>query len=315
MSLGSRLGRKAIFFLPLAATVVMTLSFVLAIKLAPNPAPYASIALDTEMVRYRVVNPVLAAVPVVGASTRSVVDCNGGQVGDTWSGLLRPAAGSIVQYRWSPDRVAIEIARPKEPVASLTLEAALKEPVASLTLVDETECNFQDPTAQVTISMPERGLAHPLPLAGPAESGSESSAATAGSATAYNQIRSGEVKVFGRTVFHGELYPVNSAIYPIPAGSRLASGPDFKSGQSERSGAAWYGRVRADQDGFDLSVTTDANHLLLYRWGLDDQTETFSFGLFTRIFNDPSLGLLALGFATFFLLTGAVTGWVALWKQ
>lgn len=283
-------------WLSLSATLV----FIGLVSIAPGRAPYVSINLETELLRYRVVRQPLAGVFVRNATYSGQLNCAVGSPPGKLTGLLMPAAGSVVSYRWGPDGVAINI-------------EALRDHAASISFADERTCTFDGASATVVLYNAMDGEIR-LPIAGQAEAGSENSAATASSGPR-GLIHIGELKVFGRTALGDELYPVADATYPIPRGSRLASGRDFRSVDAAQSGAAWYGSATFGTRSLTVSVTTDATRLLLYRPGVGDQTESFSFGLFTRIFNDPSLGLLTLSFGVFFLLASAITGWMSLWKR
>lgn len=282
-------------------SVLVTLAFGIIVWIVPTPPPYVFITLETELLDYHVAREVLAGVFVEDATYTGQLDCQPARAPDgKLSGLLQPAAGSTVTYRWRPEGVAITVGRAAGRLARFTFP-------------DEESCQFTGDSA--TIVLRGAGVSDlRLPIAGRAESGSENSAATASTAPR-GMIHAGEVTVFGRTLLGRELYPVANATYPIPPGSRLASGQSFVSVRPEDGGAAWYGAARVGERGLLVSATTDTTRLLLYRPGLGEQTESFSFGLLTRIFNDPSLGLLTLSLGVFFLVSGAMMAFMSLAGQ
>ena len=285
----------------MVTSATVTLLFVIVVGLIPTPAPYVFITLHTELLSYQVARPTLAGVLVRDATYDGQIDCPDRVDGaDRLSGLLQPVSGAAIEYRWTPGGVAITVSSGQEGPASFAFP-------------DDQTCKFTGRTVTVV----QRGDAVrdlQLPIAGKAQAGSETSVATASRAPS-GTIHDGQVTVFGRTLIGRELYPVAGATYPIPPGSRLASGRNYLSPESEESGASWYGAARPGDRGLLVSATTDTTRLLLYRPGLNEQTETFSFGLLTRIFNDPSLGLLTLSLGAFFLLAGPVTGWMSLRRR
>src|SRR5690606_5583926 len=95
--------------------------FVVGVSLIPMPAPYAFIELDAELVRYRVARQALAGITVTDATYVGEIDCPGTVAADgRLSGLLAPAAGTAVDYRWTPKGVAITVSNPGEGLASFT---------------------------------------------------------------------------------------------------------------------------------------------------------------------------------------------------
>lgn len=315
------------------AAIIGTLS-VIALLLAwwlPNPQLYASIDAVSELIRYRVARPVVATMVLQDAMVRSgriAADCP--SLDDAtpvfFTGLVQPSLGAIVTYRASDKGVAIQIESgpPAEKGDSPGIAATLQ-------FADRADCDIRD---SLTITIPrgrlglERdggdggmsGIPQPLPLAGPADIGQEfglPAMPRQGASRIYNIMWEGNIKVFARSSLSGKLYPLRDSEFPLPAGGRLSAGDSLNRLEPfDPAIPAWHGTATPSERGFQVSATTVSGDIKLYRPGTrQDEAETFGLGLFADILSDPDLAFLSLTVAVISFVMGALSGWMALWRD
>lgn len=294
-------------------SVIVSAVIILVMLMVRSSPPYIVVDADTEFLAYRVVRPELASVPLVDArmSVESP-DCAGfaDPASGTITALLTPDAGAVVQYRWSPTRVSISLKKEGDHVGVLRV-------------YDESVCDLA--AAQVRFDMPaptvESPAARPLPIAGPAEIGTEFGEQLAprpGVARVFDLNSGGTLKVFGRATlppFRGSIYPAGNVVFPIPAGSRVTSGSGSLSSSAPNDHSSWYGTAEVAADGFRVSITTETDEVFVFRPGFGSQKQVFSVGLLARMFGDPSVAFYSVALVVFTVTLQIFAAWTAVWRQ
>ncbi|MDD4702402.1 MAG: hypothetical protein PHI96_09295 [Desulfovibrio sp.] len=272
------------------------MAFILLVLALPDKPPYVVIEALTEQVRYRVSRPAVAAIPLVNATVRTELEhcpqivAPDGSVA-LFSGLLKPAEGSVVTYRYLPELVSIELNSGEVSAGSLTFK-------------DGASCML--PQHFSLFAAMGNVVRRPLPIAGPADIGWEMGAPSVNvqNRPAKNYMFGGTVQVFGRASafpYAGALYPTANATFPLPAGGRLSSGDDITAKEPKAKVSGWYGVAEAGEKGFKVSAATISSDLRLYRPGGSEkgEFETFGLGMLTQIFSDPSVVVLTLFLLSF----------------
>ncbi len=291
--------------------IVMTLLLgciiIVMLRLLPTPEHYVSINALSELVRFRVTRPAVAALALRDATFNlTAVGCSGlNGSPPSFTGVVEPVAGAIVTYRFSKDRIAIQI----EAAGSQT---------AVLRFSDSAECEV---SGALSFAFDKGGVSAsgPFPIVGPTDVGVEFGAPTL--PTDKRSGRSGimwegSVKVFGRSYFGGKLYPIADAEFPLPVGGRLSSGDDLEPSKSPPDAVPpWYGTATVTDTGFMISATTVSSDLKLYRPGTRrGEAETFGLGLLTSLFTDPSVAWFPLGIAVLSFALQTIASWMGVWR-
>lgn len=307
--LTSRGGWVVIITLVLASLTLVT------IWALPSPAPLVIIELETETLLQSVRRPDTSSIAMTGARLRLQGDaelpeqCSGLVTSDgLFSGIVRPAQGALVRYRWHPDGMLI------------TIEGQ-QDGGTALIGTDEVQCDVP-PADALNINLPPPGDLDPtsrLPIAGPATAGGEFGVPVLPGQGRRDMtfLRSGTVKVFGRSGWpfgQGELYAVEPEGFVIPAGSRLASSGNIAL-PGDEAGASWYGIAEYSDEGFKVSATAETSRLLLFRPGASGQEETFAAGLLARMFSDPNVAFISIAFLVVTVVGQLVSGWVGTWRE
>jgi len=291
----------------LLLTVVVTALAIGAVTLIRGPSPLIVMQLDTELLVQRVARPELSSIPVVNARLSDAGNCAALLTGDRFTGVVRPPAGALLTYHWEPERLLIEI---EAPPAAVTL----------LSNRNEDECGLQLGRLQIALA-PGPGMSDPswqLPIAGPAVAGSEFGAPLApdtGGRRVYDLLRGGTISVYGKSLDSNRLFPVSDNTFEIPAGSRVASAASLPLGDAD-AGPSWYGVALYDKlAGLQVSATTEAGELLLFRPSPGAQRETFGIGLLAGLLGDRGTATFAFAIAAFFAIGGLLISWMSLWRD
>lgn len=278
-------------------------------------APLILIHAQTELVSFIVARPELANIPLYnvelvrhdGKTCKQLTEQN-----DLFTGLLQPMVGTRITYRHSGEKIVIEI-KPG-PLQKGEKHSTL----AYLKFSDDTRCvvhnrlviRFEPPASENHFMINAR----PLPIAGPSEIGKEYGAPLmprkSGKRTA-GLLAGGTLRVFGRAtslISGKEIYPPQHANFIIPKGSRLTS--ISSRGNNEFFPNSWYGSVTINEFIFDLSATTEAKELRLYRPGRSQDAELFKTSLLAQIFNDPSLAIFSFLFVLFTIILQVVLAFI-----
>jgi len=284
---------------PLLA-LVLTAGFLLVVTLLPRKPAFVFVEAQTETLLYRVARPEVAGLPLVDATVRT-----DGETATVATGLLQPAEGALVRYRWSPAAIAVELSVRQGSAGTLVVDEEERPLPAWAVAV------FPHPTSA------DSPAARPLPIAGPAEIGAEFGAPLAprpGQRRVTGLMRGGEVQVFGRAVlwFNDDaLYPVTD--FPLPAGGRLTGDRPLADEAGSERLANWYGLARIGDEGFQVNATTETDSLRLHRPGVRE-AETFGIGLLTRLFNDPGLAAITIFVVVFTVAMQMLADWLPLWR-
>lgn len=280
-------------FLLLASAIVAT-AFVAFMYFAARKEPYVVVEAYSDIVSYRVRRPQVATLPLIDATVRGKIEnCQMQSAADgspLFTGIVNPAAGSIVTYRFTPTKVSIALNAGTASAGSITTHDGHKCPLPS-------RVNFIVPTEMVA--------KRPLPLVGPADIGAEMSVPESSDVLlrpVKNFMSGGKVQVFGRASvkpFHGDLYPTSNSSIPLPAGGRVSSGDSLDPTAKDSGAPALYGVVCAEEKNFMISATTVSKELRLHRPGLSQETEVFGLEMLTLIFSDPSVLFFTIFFAVF----------------
>lgn len=299
----------------LVITFMLTATTLGGLHILSRSVLYASIGAVSELVRFRVVRPLIATIALTDATVVAAVEgCAGLGSADPYlfTGLLQPSQGAIVTYRTSPDWIAIQIEGGR-PVRNEERKIA-----ATLQFAAQPDCEIFEP---LTIRMKRRqpGLDRPLPIAGPADIGKEFGVPPMPSSVfrGSDMMWEGHVKVFSRTYFTQELVPVADAEFPLPVGGRLSGGDNLDPrAPVDPEIAAWYGTVTLDDRGFVISATTISQNLQLYRPGTGkDEMEKLGLGILASAFSDPVV-VLATSFVLIFTTAlGSVASWMGFWRE
>ena len=302
----------------LILTLVVTAAVSLFLLLVPVSRPYASIEAVSDLVSYRVTRPLAAAIPVrQGKVTAHLADCSDPyfrQKPFFFTGIVEPALNSVVHYRIANGRVSVQI-------GNHSRGQGVKMVAAILRTADKADCAV---TNRLTLVMDYAdgkiiGLDQPLPIAGPAEIGKEFGAATMPHETreaVSSMMWGGTVRVFGRTVLSGKLYPAANAEFLLPAGGRLSLGDPLGPVPPEKPADPMYGVARIGEDSYVVSATTVSSDLKLYRPGtVEGEAETFSLGLLTNLLSDPSVAWLILIIAIFTAVGSTLASWISFWRD
>ncbi|GAB7080503.1 hypothetical protein [Megalodesulfovibrio paquesii] len=275
---------------------VFAVAVVIAINFIPSNKPYVVIDATSEMLTYRVRRPGIAAFPLVDARLRGeFATCAWPTMplpAETVTGSVEPAAGSVVRYRFTPDRIAIDVDGGNRTAGTITL-------------VNGT--SYQLPSRIAAVLATQGKALRPLPVAGPAEIGREFGSGTSAGGLAgkgSDFMYGGSIKVYGFALFppfSGALYS-SGADFALPAGGRLTSGDDFNPLSPQSTAAPWFGIAEPVEKGFRISATTVSSDVRMYRPGATGEVETFALSLLTRIFYDPSLAVVTLFLSTFAFL-------------
>lgn len=282
-----------------------------------------------ELVTQSVTRADLASVPLANARQTLGRSCIPEENAEPVNAVLRPENGATLQYRWTPDRIAVTVAAPEgrqgtqlryfdehDEYRECILVDRLNSFVIELYAPDELDASEELEASD------ERALARawPLPIAGPAEVGAEFGVINipkAGEPRDFNLLMNGTLQVVGKATMpsaRNALVPALSEALAIPAGSRLTSLTD-PDAPPDAAGAPWYGLAIVAPNGFRVSATTEASQLYIYRPGIDrDQRELIEVGLFAQFLNDPSLAIIALGLAAFVAIAQVISGWVGVWR-
>lgn len=281
----------------LLISTVLSLLLVFITNYLPSQQPYIVIDATTEILTYRVRRPEIAAIPLFNATLRGAFDnCPWPTLSESnlpATGILKPVRGSIVKYRFTPERIAIEIEGGDHSAASITLPNG----------------TFYNLPSRVVAIIDTGPRVRPLPIAGPAEIGREFGGLSvrAGHPPRSNDFMyGGTVKVFGYALlppFKGSLYSSGSE-FSLPAGGRLTSDDNFDPFETQTTAAPWFGIAELIEKGFKVSATTVSADLRMYRPGATGETERFALGALTRVFNDPSMAVITIFICTFsFIIT------------
>ena len=281
----------------LLVSAVLAAVIVGILYLAVRKEPYVVVDAYSDIVTYRVRRPQVATVPLVNATVRGEIEnCPMDSAADgthLFTGLVTPAAGSIVTYRFTPTKVSIAVDAGKGSAGSITADDGYKCPLPS-------RVNFIVATEMVA--------KRPLPLVGPADIGAEMSVPESSGVLlrpVKNFMSGGKVQVFGRAYvwpFEGNLYPTSNSSIPLPAGGRVSSGDSLDPAANDSGAPALYGVVCAEEKSFMVSATTVSKELRLHRPGLSKETEIFGLGMLSLIFTDPSVLCITLFVAIFSFL-------------
>ena len=288
------------------------------LMLALGKPPLVLVEAETGFLSYRVQRADLSSFILQGAEiTDTASFCSAGlDAAGKVLALVRPTAGTTVEYHWLPDLVKITLQ--SEPADTALIEGE-----------DGTQCRAA--SGDLTFLVPSEALRRrpPLPILGSGQIGVELGVPTFGAPLA--ACRSEELKgqtcidngnhevpvinepnptlhratarLFGRTsmvLSGGQLYPITDGVFPVPGGSRL---------QASEESSPFIGSVTLSDDGLSLraQVTVEANNLRLFRAGQTQQAEVLATGVIARAFSDPSLGpLLILATVIAFFLQLAV---------
>jgi len=245
-----------------------------------------------------VVRPDLTAFAVSGAEIDGARTC---AAEGTYDGIVEAPSGSRLTYRWRPEQISISI-----DVAS---EKSMRFVTAG-----ENEC--VEKIERLTVRTNRIGKMDPawrLPIAGPSEVGSETLASVPGTdgSRRLDLLLTGSFEVFGRAFTLGDqgtLYPISSSPLTIPNGSRL------RSMSSTDSTSIWFGSALHGDDGFVISATAEANSVVLFRPGRDQQQEHFDFGVFASIAGDPNLGMIFLVLFIAVTVVQLAASWMGFWS-
>ncbi|WP_037076839.1 hypothetical protein [Neorhizobium vignae] len=275
---------------------------------------YASVEAVSELVRFRAVRPLIATIPLNGATLIASAEGCAALAGDPAprvTGLLRPSEGAIVSYRAGADRIAIQI------VGGFTSRNGARI-AATFQSSGRPDCELVEPVTVRIGNATE--LVRPLPIAGPADIGQEFGVPVMPTGTAsrvYDIMWEGRVRVFNRTYFSERLVPVADSEFPLPVGSRLSGGDNLDPQQPiDPSIPAWYGTAMPGENGLNISVTTISKKLQLYRPGTRrDEMETLGLSLLTSTFSDPVVLVVTGLVAIFTGVLGAVTNWMGFWPD
>ena len=292
--------RFALHYLAISAvaTIIAILSLYLLVWRVQSPLLVFDVT--SEQFSQRVVRPELTAFAITNAEVIGTTTCTYDGV---FSGIVEAPSGSQLTYWWRPDRIAISIDVPEEGIVRFVQAG-------------EVEC--RESAARITVRTASLDPTNPgwrLPIAGPAEVGSETVASVPGTdgRRRLDMLRSGSFEVFGRAFSlaeSGTLFPISSSPITIPSGSRI--------GSLESAGdaaASWFGSAFHTSDGFEISATTEARSVSLFRPGADEQEEKFEFGIFASIAGDPNLGMIFLIVFIAVTTVQLVASWVGLWHR
>lgn len=225
-----------------------------------------------------------------------------------FTGLVRSPVGTTVEYTWHKNFAQISLT----PGRSEKFDA---EP--GPTIVDregQPPCTLE--TERVVFLISHEGMSRilPLPILGKGEIGVELGVPnrpepgdldlTLASGIELEQapghlILEGTARVMGRTSLwwdDGKLFPIADSDFIIPRGSRLVS-------SEENSPLVGNLVLARNSSAFDIEVSTEAHELKLFRFGQNQQTESFAVGAIARAFGDPSLApiLFLLGLVAIML--------------
>ncbi|MCW1751112.1 hypothetical protein [Rhizobium acaciae] len=292
-------------------TVIFGFAIILMLRLLPSPQHYVSIQALSELVRFRVTRPAVAAIAIqdatINAATENCAALNEASI-KAFTGIVEPAAGAIVTYRFAPDKIAIQIESSGSQTAVLRFSEAADCPLTG--------------AASFVLDRSGTTASRPLPIVGQTDIGVEFGAPTppsAGSSRPLGIMWEGTIKVFGRSYFGGKLYPIADAEFPLPVGGRLSSGDDLdpsKASNGRDSVPPWYGTATVADTGFRISATTVSKDLKLYRPGTSrGEAETFGLGLLTSLFADPSVAWFPLAIAIFTVVMQTIASWMGVWRE
>lgn len=280
----------------------------------PAPPPLIVINAETEYVAFRVVRPEIAIIALEDTAYRGDnLNCPKLQGSQITLGLLEPARKSIIQYRYAGEKLAISLASSPDAPSHLRFP-------------DETACTLPSVASFVLKKHGNQSLgSRPLPIAGPGQIGDEYGPPTLPpeqSTSPYYRtlgtMISGELQVFGRTanpINRGTLYPAQNAVFPLPAGGRLASGGGNISSDEMISNASWYGVAMMGDKSLHISVTTESEDLQLFRPGRSSDFERFGISIFARLFSDPSIAPISLFLLFVSISMQAIFGWISTWRN
>lgn len=286
--------------------------------LAVGKPPLVLIDAETGFLSYRVQREDLSSIVLRGAEVTDTASfCGAGlDAAGKVNALVRPGAGTTVEYHWLPDQVKITLQ--SDPANRALIEGE-----------DGTQCRAA--SGFLTFLLPAKVLQRrpPLPVLGSGQIGVELGVPTfvAPLAACRSEDLKGQTcidngrhevpvanepnptlhrataRLFGRTSMlfsGGQLYPITDGVFPIPGGSRL---------QASQETAPFIGSVTLSDDGLSLraQVTVEADNMRLFRAGQTQQAEVLATGVIARAFSDPSLGpLLILATVIAFFLQVAV---------
>lgn len=296
----SHIERFALHFLAVSLGASLLVVLGLFLLLGRIQSPLLVFDVTSEQFSQLVVRPELTAFAVTDADVRGGATCaDAGR----YSGVVEPPSGSRLTYRWRPDQVAISVDIPEGKSARFIMAG-------------EQEC--QEQARRITIRTAAIGQTDPawrLPIAGPAEVGSETLANVPGDDgwRRLDMLRSGSFEVFGRSLNlggPGALFPISSSPIAIPAGSRIGS-----LDSADEASATWFGSALHSEEGFLISATAEANSVQLFRPGMVDQQERFEFGVFASIAGDPGLGMLFLVVFIAVTTMQVIASWIGLWPR
>lgn len=289
-------GKSGVTVLVISLAVTLACVLVLGVLALVYRAPLLVFDIRTEQFAQVVVRPPLSALTVRDATLRGLTEACAGQ--ETFTGVVEAPEGAILTYRWRPGSVSVAISN--GPLRLIGTDGSCTEPEGEFSVVLDVPGDDQASLI--------------LPIAGPVEVGSELSNAApppGGLPRRLDLLLDGSFTVFGRTIqLWGtpSLYPISTDPLPLPAGSRVGPLP-----AKPEEADAWYGVAFADEDGFVVRATADADRVSLFRASDRDGELAYSFGLFSAIVGDPVIGTLAL--IVFFLVTAVqlVASWMGLW--
>lgn len=277
--------------------------FLVFIWVVPSPPPFMVIVARSQIVEQRVVLPQTMRIPLYSSKPRRLEGaCD--PLLDTlgrFSGLLEPGRRAIVTYRIIGSRVAISVR---------AQEGAETNPRL---INDAGDCEIGDAASFLIDTADKESVnAMPLPIAGPTAVGQDSRGDNNLSHDPWMLV-SGEVRVFGRTLFGrqgGALYPGGDAI-PLVAGSRVTSLKKWRSPAVDAE-TAWFGYATSAEGVFEVSATTEARDLEIFRPGGRRDNERLSPANHANLLNDPSVAFLSLAFALLTVLVQSVATVLAL---
>lgn len=248
--------------------------------LVPSSDPYVVISAISDGLTYRVARIEVATIPLVEALVRTdnsdFAKHRGDKERPLFTGILEPAEGSLVSYRYAAGKVSIIVDG--------------GEISAGVLRFSDSSTHTLSKRATFVIDMDTTTL-RALPIAGPAEIGLEfGKIIPRGGVIPFRPFMSeGNILVFGRGRFEpykGNLYPILDATFPLPAGGRLSSG-DTLLPNVPTEAKPWFGIAQITPAGFSISATTISSSLQLYRMGATGESETIALSTLTQAFSDP----------------------------
>ncbi len=295
---------KSVFLLfVLCVLAPLVFIFWLPFKYLQNP-PYVHVVAESEYVAFHVANAGLSRIAVRYGKWTEAVDCEGlSNAEQDIFGLLEPAVGTTVVYRWFPDLISITVVAPQ--LAVDTSGDYLLQPnkmgggkartVATLTTDENLECQLDH---EVRLVIPTKvNQLSPLPINGPMQIGVPMGWPAMPRRSGYvpaGIMYGATMQVFGRSITNNELYLTHDEPVRVAGGGSLMSGTfDMYSENMQReedTSSRWYGMATLGKRGFDVSVTVDTNDLVINRaGGTAQQKERFGVSYLAEALRDPGL--------------------------